>query len=166
MITGAVSIELYKFAQGFTEIEKFKNGFINLALPLFLFSEPDEVKKTKSKDFDPIMCGPVVAIPEGYTIYDKIVVKQGPLSFDQLFEHLKQLHNVNVTMLACGKICLYNEYLPGNKHAARRPRKIEEVYQEISEEEIEKNYLILELGGETIPDGADFSMPPVAYYFR
>ena len=40
MITGAVSAEIYKFAQGLTNLEAFKNSFINLALPLFLFSEP------------------------------------------------------------------------------------------------------------------------------
>ena len=81
MITGSVANEIFKFVQGFTELDKFKNGFINLALPLFLFSEPDEVKKNKSKEYDPIMCGPIKCIPEGYTIYDKVVVKQGSLTF-------------------------------------------------------------------------------------
>lgn len=61
-------------------IENFKNGFINLALPLFVFSEPDPVNKTKSKDYDPIVAGPIKAVPEGFTIYDKIVV-QGPKTF-------------------------------------------------------------------------------------
>ena len=36
MITGAVTAEIYKFVQGFTEIDKFKNVFVNLAIPLFL----------------------------------------------------------------------------------------------------------------------------------
>jgi ubiquitin-activating enzyme E1 len=57
MITGAVTAEIYKFVQGYTAIEDVKNGFINLALPLFLFSEPTEVNKIKSKEYDPIsMC--------------------------------------------------------------------------------------------------------------
>ena len=47
MITGTVAAELYKFAQGFTDLAKFKNSFVNLALPLFVFSEPDPLKKTK-----------------------------------------------------------------------------------------------------------------------
>ena len=70
MITGCVSAELYKFVQGFDKLEKFKNSFINLALPLFVFTEPDEPKQNKSKEYDPIMMGPVKAIPEGWTIWD------------------------------------------------------------------------------------------------
>jgi len=80
MITGVVGVEMYKFVQGFNTIEKFRNSFINLALPLFVFSEPDNIKKNKSKDYDPIMCGPVKAVPEGFTIYDKFVVKEGSLT--------------------------------------------------------------------------------------
>ena len=55
MITGCVSAEIYKFVQGINDIEQYKNGFINLALPLFVFSEPTPVNKTKSKDYDIIV---------------------------------------------------------------------------------------------------------------
>jgi len=81
MITGTVLAELYKFVQGFTDLEKFKNSFVNLALPLFVFSEPDPTKKTKSVEFDVALQGPLKAIPEGFTIYDKITIKQGSLTF-------------------------------------------------------------------------------------
>jgi len=74
MITGCVSAEIYKFVQGIDNLEVYKNGFINLALPLFVFSEPTEANKIKSKELDPILGCPVKAIPEGYTIYDKTVV--------------------------------------------------------------------------------------------
>lgn len=165
MITGAVSVELYKFAQGITNIEKFKNGFINLALPLFLFSEPDEIKKNKSKDYDPIMCGPIRCIPEGYTIYDKVTVDNGSMTIGAFIDYMLEHHKVEVTMIATGKVALYNMYLPGNKHVARKQRKIEELYAEISKEEYPKGryYLLMELGGEF--EGQDFAMPPIKYCF-
>jgi len=119
MITGAVAAEFYKFVQGWTNIDKFKNAFINLAIPIFLVEEPHEVKKIKSKDYDPIMGCPVKAVPEGYTIYDKITIAKGHLTIGQLLEILSKEHNLSVSMIACGKCALYNAYLPGNKHAPR-----------------------------------------------
>lgn len=80
MITGSVTTEIYKFVQNFEKIEDYKNGFVNLALPLFVFSEPAEAKKIKSKDYDPISMAATKAIPEGYTIFHKTLVDQGSLT--------------------------------------------------------------------------------------
>ena len=81
MITGAVSAEIYKFVQGNTTLENMKNSFINLALPLFVFSEPTPVDKIKSKDYDPVAMCKLKSIPEGYTIYDKTIVDMGSITF-------------------------------------------------------------------------------------
>jgi ubiquitin-activating enzyme E1 len=42
-----------------------RNVFVNLALPLFLFSEPLPPTKALDKDYDPVLLGPVKAIPSG-----------------------------------------------------------------------------------------------------
>ena len=131
MITGCVCAEIYKFAQGFNDIETYKNGFINLALPLFLFSEPITVNKTKSKEFDPIMLGKIQAIPEDYTIYDKIELT-GPLTLKQFFDIMREKYHVEINLVSCGRIALFNGYLPNNKHSVRLPLIIEELYNEIT----------------------------------
>ena len=124
MITGCVTAEIYKFVQGIDNIEVYKNAFINLALPLFVFSEPTPVNKTKSKEYDPIVAGPIKAIPEGFTIYDKIVI-QGPLTFQQLFDQLREKYNIDVTLVSSGRMALFNAYLPGKKHEPRKQILIE-----------------------------------------
>ena len=167
MITGVVSNEIYKYTQGFDNIEKFKNGFVNLALPLIMMSQPDDIIKNKSKEFDPIMCGPVTMLPEGYTNYDKIVIQEGSKTFGEMFAWLQESKGVEITMVTCGDIALYNAYLPGNKHAPRLQQKVEDVFRQISKTDVPegRRYLKLEVGGTIVESGADFQMPPIKYYF-
>ena len=134
---------------------------------MFLFTEPDPVNKTKTKEYDVIVLGKLKAVPEDFTIYDKIVI-QGPMTFKEIFALLKEKYNVEVTLVSSGRVAVYNGYLPGNKHAVRLPRTPEDVYREISEDPIPagRKYLALELGGEDVDEGCDFSMPTLKYYFE
>ena len=133
-----------------------------------MIEEPHKIKKTKSKDYDPIMGCPVKALPEGFTIYDKTTINVGSLTFKQLFEWLKTNIGIDVSMVACGKVACYNAYLPGNKHKPRLDMKVEDVYLDISKETLPlgRYYLVLEVGGETVDGGSDFTMPPIKYCFK
>jgi|LauGreDrversion4_2_1035121.scaffolds.fasta_scaffold753417_1 hypothetical protein len=64
---------------------------------------------------------------------------------------------------------LYNGYLPGNKHAPRLARNIEDIYKEVSGTDIpeDKKYLILIVSGDvTTEENCGFDIPAIKYKFR
>lgn len=62
MVVGCVGLEIIKYAQKKT-LAQMRNFFSNLALPLWLFTEPNQPSKVVDKDYDPISLGPIKAIP-------------------------------------------------------------------------------------------------------
>jgi ubiquitin-activating enzyme E1 len=62
MVVGAVGIEIIKFLLN-KKATAYKNITANLALPLWVFNDPLEAIVNDSKEFDPIMCGPIKVVP-------------------------------------------------------------------------------------------------------
>lgn len=164
MIVGAVGMELYKVVQGFDKIEDYRNSFINLAIPLFVFTEPIEANKVTDVEMDPIMFCPVKAVPPNWTIWDTIECK-GSKTVQEFLDWLKEEYKVDTTLLSSGSLAIYNSYLPGKKHAPRLSRKIEDIYAEIGEPVPGRNYLTLEAGAALVEDGTDVNMPKFKYIF-
>ena len=112
LVTGLVVLELYKIVDGKTDIEQYKNGFINLALPFFGFSEP-------------------IASPKG--------TYQGPngeVTIDQLWDRFEsndvtlrefidefEKKGLTISMISSGVSLLYFSFAPSAKNKDRFPMK-------------------------------------------
>lgn len=170
MVVGVVGIELYKIVQGFDKIEDYRNGFFNLAIPLFVFTEPSEAIQNKDVEYDPIMCGPIKSVPTNWTIWDLIDINKGSMTIQELFDYLKVEYKVEISLLAVGTLSLYNSYLPGDKQKSRLPRKIEDVYEEVARKAnvfVEgKCDIGLDLGANLIECKSDVTMPKIKYVFK
>ena len=169
MITGVVTAEIFKVVQGYCEIEDLKNSFINLGISAYQFSEPMPVSKITSKEYDPIVMGPVKTIPEeGYTIFDKVTLDKGSLTVQQFLDYLAEEYKIEVQLIAAGDYSIYNMWLPNNKHAPRLSKKLEDIFVEIDGKPLPEHqkYMIIVLGGALKDSGDDFNMPPIKYVFR
>ena len=113
LVTGLVILELYKVVDGKTDLEQYKNGFINLALPFFGFSEP-------------------IASPKG-----KYQGSNGEVTIDKLWdrfevdditltEFLKYFEDrgLTVTMVSSGVSLLYASFYAPKKLHDRYPLKL------------------------------------------
>jgi len=168
MATGLVSAEMLKLVTiKDRTVEDFKNAFVNLALPLWLLSEPLPPAKTVSKDHDPIIMGPVRAKPEGFTSWDKIEINLGDCTLGAFVDHLAGPDiGVEVMILSVGNACIYNAYLPA--HKKRLGQKVTELWEQITKQKIspKKNYLTIEVSASDIDDGVDVQIPTVKFQFR
>lgn len=167
MITGAVMCELYKVVQGFNKIEDFRNAFINLAVSLFVFTEPSPAKPHEDEEMNVIMGGPVKAVPQKWTIWDTIILDRGSMTLQDLMDWLKETYKVDASMISVGTLALYNGYLPKGKHNERLPRKIEDVHAEVNPQGTiaGRNYICLDVGAALIECGTDVTMPRIKYIY-
>ena len=165
---------------------------MNLALPLWLFTEPLPPNKNKDVDFDPVLEGPVKAIPpgdqqnftnfnlsKGFTVWDKITIK-GPMTVAGFIEHITKTYNVVVSIISAGKVSLYNKYsntqvmkdrlnflrrMKLKKLINRLNKNVKVLLEELMGKPFPsyKKYIEVEISGETVGDRIDATMPSIRY---
>ncbi|GBN90139.1 Ubiquitin-like modifier-activating enzyme 1, partial [Araneus ventricosus] len=150
IVSGLVCLELIKLVQGHKKLESFKNGFFNLALPLFTFSEPlpPPIQKYNEKEF---------------TLWDRFEVS-GEMTLKDFLNYFKTEHNLEIIMLSQGVYMLYSFFLQERKRKERLDLNLSEVVKRVSKCKIEPyvKALVFELSCNDA-DGGDMEVPYVRY---
>lgn len=152
LVTGLVNLELYKVVDGKTDLEKYKNGFVNIALPFFGFSEPISSPRGKYNDKQ----------------YDKIWDRfdiQGDITLGKLIDKFKEEEGLEITMLSYGVSLLYASFFPPKKLKERLPLPITQVAKLVTKQEVPSHVrtMILELCADD-QEGEDVEVPYVTIH--
>lgn len=150
MVVGLVCFEMYKLVQGHKNMELFKNGFCNLALPFFAFSEPIAAPKNKYYDTE-------------FTLWDRFEI-QGEMTMQEFLDYFQKEHKLEITMLSQGVTMLYSFFMPQAKRTERMPLPMSEVVKKVSKKKIPSHVkaLVLELCCNDT-EGEDVEVPYVQY---
>ncbi|KAK9765192.1 E1 ubiquitin-activating protein [Basidiobolus ranarum] len=153
LVTGLVCLELYKLIDGRSQLEDFKNGFINLALPFFGFSEPIAAPKFKYHDTE-------------FTLWDRFDV-EGDITLQELINHFKENHNLEITMVSSGVSMLYSFFMPKKKLDERLPMKLSKLVVAVSKKPLPAHVgsLVMEICVND-RDGEDVEVPYVRVRIR
>ncbi|XP_072747633.1 ubiquitin-like modifier-activating enzyme 1 [Anoplolepis gracilipes] len=150
VVAGLVCLELYKLTRDVRDLSLYKNGFVNLALPFFGFSEPIAAPKLKYYDIE-------------WTLWDRFEVK-GELTLKEFLDYFKDRHNLEVTMLSQGICMLYSFFMAKPKCQERMGLLMSEVVKKVSKKKLEPHVraLVFELCCND-EDGNDVEVPYVRY---
>uniref|UniRef100_A0A5S6R0S6 E1 ubiquitin-activating enzyme n=1 Tax=Trichuris muris TaxID=70415 RepID=A0A5S6R0S6_TRIMR len=153
-MAGLVCLEFYKVvlaAASDPVLECFRNSFVNLALPYFGFAEP--VKAAVKKYYG-----------TPWTLWDRFDI-QGDITLQELVDHMKEKHHLEVYMLSQGVTMLFSFFLSPAKQKERMGMKISELIQTISGRPIPDGVkaVVLELMC-TDGQGEDIEVPYVKYH--
>lgn len=150
LIVGLVCLELIKLVQGHKKIEWYKNGFVNLALPFFAFSEPIPPPKNKYYDTE-------------FTLWDRFEI-DGELTMKEFLEYFQNKYKLEITMLSQGVSMLYSFFMQKAKKEERMGLMMSEVVKKVSKKKIPPHVraLVLEICCNDT-DGEDVEVPYIKY---
>nr|KAF6389340.1 ubiquitin like modifier activating enzyme 6 [Myotis myotis] len=147
-VSGLVALEMIKVAAG-CPFEAYKNCFLNLAIPIIVFTETSEVRKTEIRN------------GISFTIWDRWTI-HGKEDFTLLdfINAVKEKYGIEPTMVVQGVKMLYVPIMPG--HAKRLKLTMHKLVKPTTE----KKYVDLTVSFAPDTDGdEDLPGPPVRYYF-
>lgn len=145
-VSGLVAVELVKLVNGFP-LHKYRNCFLNLALPLILLSEPGPAETTKIND------------ELSFTVWDRWEIHgEENFTLQQFLQLFKEKIGYNASMVVHGVKMIYVPLLPG--HHKRLPQTMTKLLKPKKDQTYVDLVVSLETGEEDDTPG-----PPVRYFF-
>ncbi|XP_069486598.1 ubiquitin-like modifier-activating enzyme 6 isoform X1 [Ambystoma mexicanum] len=147
-VAGLVSLELIKIVAGHP-FEAYKNCFLNLAIPIIVFTETAEVRKT------PIRNGITFTIWDRWTVYGK-----ENFTLSDFISAVKEKYGIEPTMVVQGVKMLYVPVMPGHS------KRLKLTMHKLVKPSANRKYIDLTVSFAPENDGEeDLAGPPVRYYF-
>lgn len=148
MATGLVCLELYKAILNH-QVEKYRNTFANLALPLFSMAEPVPPKIIKHGNLS-------------WSVWDRWVIA-GNLTLRELLDWFQD-KGLSAYSISCGQSLIYNSIFP--KHKERLDRKVLDLARDIAKLEIPPNRRHFDIVAACEDDdGNDVDVPLISICF-
>jgi ubiquitin-activating enzyme E1 len=157
LVTGLVCFEFVKVIQN-KPLDNYKNGFVNLALPLFTFSEPIAPKTVTSK---------LKGEEYKWTAWDRIDVDMGNVTLREFLDYFSNDYECEISMLSYGATILYAMYSQKSRSKERMAMKMSQLVETVTKKPIDANlkYLILEVCA-TDADDEDLELPYIRFHYR
>ncbi|KAK9356439.1 hypothetical protein V1505DRAFT_369969 [Lipomyces doorenjongii] len=154
LVTGLVNLELYKVADGKNKLESYKNGFVNLSLPFFGFSEPIASPKLKynGKEVD--------------KIWDRFDLDKD-ITLKALIDYFKEKEGLTITMLSYGVSLLYASFFPAKKLQDKYNLPLTKLIESVSKKPVPEHAktLIFEICADDLDD-EDVEVPYISLKLR
>ena len=169
-VSGFVSLQLFTLLQTH-DIKYLRYIWFNLDDNYFLSRKPDPAIKIKDK-LPGKEGGPSKAIPEGWTIWDKIEIR-GSKTMQAFYNYLNENYNITTIdmVIANGKNIIYDQ----DDFNEKRNRTIEDLFIEndgvITNDchkliiQIIASIAKTKIGGQEL-ENVSVDMPPIKYIFR
>lgn len=135
VVSGLICLELYKIMQEVDDLEKYNNGFINLALSYFGFSDP---------------MAPLVTEFRGkkFTMWEHFEVK-GDMTLRQFLDYFKETYGYVIEFINYNEFMIYATYVfPEEEIKKRMETKICDIIEENLDIRIKDDMILLTIDVE------------------
>ncbi|NXS08031.1 UBA6 enzyme, partial [Neodrepanis coruscans] len=147
-VSGLVALELIKVVGGYPA-DAYKNCFLNLAIPIMVFTETADVRRTEIRN------GISFTIWDRWTIYGK-----EDFTLLDFINAVREKYGIEPTMVVQGVKMLYVPVMPGHI------KRLKFTMQKLVKPSADKKYVDLTVSFAPETDGEeDLPGPPVRYYF-